>query len=162
MRILLKVIIYFIFLLIAAVGIIWGASRLNDGPLIGPIAGGPLKSGEIVETSVEDWSFAADIQEIQMQLTSQNSSRTVWIMVHKKNAFLGTSRPPDGGWHKGALQDGTAILRIEGKRYPVTLSRVTDEARASEVDQALFEKYESRPGGENGRTFFKVESRPVS
>ena len=49
--------------LIALVALLFFGSRLHDGPLFGPIPGGPLEAGEQVSEPVPDWSFAKDVGE---------------------------------------------------------------------------------------------------
>ena len=65
--------------------LVFVAARFHDGPL-GPIPGGALASGDLVAQPVADWSFASDIQEIELQLASQSKSRTTWVIVHKGKA----------------------------------------------------------------------------
>jgi hypothetical protein len=56
--------------------------------------------------------------------------------------------PPGKGWHKLALEDGRATLRIRGERYPVTLSKVDDPALQDAVLAVLARKYPNHPSGE--------------
>lgn len=124
-------------------------ARFLDGP-IGPIPGGPLHGGALVAEPVSDWSFAADVEEIELQLDAQSVSRTTWILVHEGRAYIpaATEFPPGKSWHRAALEDGRATLRIQGRRYPVTLTRVDDEALAEAVRGVAEAKYPSRPGGQ--------------
>jgi hypothetical protein len=124
-------------------------ARFLDGPL-GPLPGGPLHAGLFVSDPVADWSFAAGQPEVELQLDAQSTSRTTWIVVHEGRAYIpaATGFPPGKSWHQAALADGRAIVRIAGKRYPVTLARVDDPALAGAVRQAAEAKYPQRPGGE--------------
>lgn len=148
-------------LLLAAAVLVGGAAvvaRFLDGP-IGPLPGGPLRSGTLVTEPVADWSFAADVPEIELQLDSQNVSRTTWILVRDGEAFIpaAVEFPPGKSWHRAALADGRATLRIAGKRYPVTLRRVEDETLARAVrDEVAAQKYPQRPPGE--AWLFRVSS----
>src|SRR3972149_406859 len=56
--------------------------------------------------------------------------RPTWILVHEGQAYVPCSLgfPPGKSWYKQAVVDGRATLRIEGKRYPVTLSKLDDAA----------------------------------
>ncbi|MCU0668124.1 MAG: hypothetical protein MUF70_02085 [Myxococcota bacterium] len=114
----------------AALALLAGAvvlsSRYADGPL-GPLPGGKLASGPFVTQPVGDWAFATGVAEIEMQLDSQSTSRTTWILVHEGRAYIPAAAefPPGKTWHRVALEDGRAVLRIDGKRYPVQLRRWT-------------------------------------
>jgi hypothetical protein len=145
--------------LVALVVLVFLGARLHDGPL-GPIPGGALASGPLVAEPVADWSFAKDVAEIELQLVSQSRSRTTWIIVHDGKAYIpaATKYPPGKTWHRAALADGRAILRIEGRRYPVTLKKVDDQTLFEPVRDVAFKKYPVRPGGEVW--LFSVTSRP--
>ena len=125
------------------------AARFLDGPL-GPLPGGPLRGGELVTAPVADWSFAADEQEVELQLDAQSTSRTTWMLVHEGRAYVpaAVGFPPGKSWHRAALADGRATLRIAGRRYPVTLTKVEDTALAAAVRAVAEAKYPTRPGGE--------------
>src|SRR5262245_25103845 len=101
--------------------------RLHDGPL-GMIPGGPLAAGEVVLDPIADWEFAKDAGEIELQLDSQRQSRTVWFFVLDGQGYVPCSLgfPPGKIWHRQALVSGDAKLRIDGKLYPVTLSKLDD------------------------------------
>jgi hypothetical protein len=144
-------------LVVVGVVAVLGA-RFHDGPL-GPLPGGSLASGSFVTEPVGDWSFAADVREIELQLDSQSKSRTTWILVHEGRAYIpcSTAFPPGKTWHTSALKDGRATLRIAGKRYPVTLQKVDDPAVLSGVRGVATRKYPNHPGGE--MWLFQVTSR---
>jgi hypothetical protein len=135
--------------LVVLVAIVFFGARLKDGPL-GPIPGGPLASGELVTTPVSDWSFATDIEEVEQQLAAQNTSRTTRIVVHDRRAYIPCSLefPPGKSWHEAALEDGRAIVRIAGRRYPVTLTKVDDAAVTDAARAAGAKKYPAPPSGE--------------
>lgn len=137
--------------LLVAIGVALLAlvARFLDGP-VGPLPGGPLHAGELVVEPVADWSFAADEQEIELQLDAQSTSRITWILVHEGRAYVpaSTEFPPGKSWHRAALEDGRATLRIAGRRYPVTLTRIADEALGAEVRRVAEAKYLTRPAGE--------------
>jgi hypothetical protein len=136
---------------------------LSDGP-VGPVPGGPLRSGDFFELPVSDWSFAADVKEIELQLESQSISRTTWILVHEGAAYipcnLGT--PPGKTWYQAAQRDGRAVLRIEGRRYPVTLTKDDDPALPELARAEVERKYGAIPSAEAGVLFFKVTSRAAT
>ena len=149
--------------LVALIALVFFGARFHDGPL-GPIPGGPLAAGELAKEPVADWSFAKDTGEIQLQLASQNRSRTVWFFVLDGKAYVpcSLSTPPGKTWHKQAVVDGRATLRIDGKRYPVTLTKLDDAAAqqlSERVRAELTRKYKRLPSGEGGAWLFEVTSR---
>ncbi len=144
----------------AAIGALFLGARFADGPL-GPIPGGPLESGPLVSERVQDWSFATQTDTIEMQLLSDERSRTVWILVHDDRAFIPCSigAPPGKTWHSSALQDGRALIRIDGKRYPVTLTRVEDPKQLGALAAVEKGKYPPPPGAGGESWYFAVEYR---
>ena len=134
---------------VALVVLVMVGARFHDGPL-GPIPGGPLAHGPVVGAPVADWSFATDVAEIELQLEAQAKSRTTWVMVHEAKAYIpaATAFPPGKTWHRAALEDGRATLRIAGQRYPVTLTKVEDPTLVATVREVALSKYPARPSGE--------------
>ena len=145
--------------LVALVGLVFLGARFHDGPL-GPIPGGALASGEIVAEPVGDWSFAKEVSEVELQLDSEQGSRTVWILVQDGRAYVPCSLdyPPGKRWHHQAVKDGRAMLRIEGRRYPVVLAKTEDPALGPALRQEVERKY-GRVPGEAGVWLFEVTSR---
>jgi hypothetical protein len=134
--------------------------RFHDGP-IGIIPGGPLVAGDFVETPTTDWTFATDLSEIELQLESQGISRTTWILVRDGAAYIPCSLgfPPGKNWYEKAQQDGRAILRIDGRRHRVTLTRDDDPALAGFARPEVERKYGALPPTDAGVLFFRVTSR---
>jgi hypothetical protein len=148
--------------LVALGVVVYFGARCGDGPLA-MIPGGPLASGDWVEAPVDDWSFVRDVPEIEFQLEQDSISRTVWIFFADGRAFVPASLsfPPGKDWYVRAQQDGRSVLRIDGRRYPVTLRRVDDAATKKAAIEAVVAKYAPPPGtDENGVMFFEVTSRP--
>lgn len=137
-----------------------GVARLHDGPL-GLITGGGFASGEWVDGPVADWSFAKDIETVELQLEGEGTSRTVWIAVAAGRAFVPASLsfPPWKDWHLRAARDGAAVLRIDGRRYPVLLTRHTEGPVFDAGAAAVTSKYTGgTPSGD--AWMFAVTSRP--
>lgn len=136
---------------------------VHDGP-IGPIPGGPLRAGELFSFPVSDWSFAADVKEVELQLASQSISRTTWILVHEGAAYLPCSLgfPPGKSWYRDAEADGRALLRIAGRRYAVTLARDDDPGLAEFARGEVTRKYGSAPPSGGGVMFFALSSRAAA
>jgi hypothetical protein len=133
--------------IVAALGLVVGglavAARFSDGP-VGILPGGPLTSGELVPGPVADWSFATDVPEIELQLLHPPRSRTVWILVHERHAYIACgflSVPLWKQWPHEALRDGRGIVRIQGRRYEVVLTRVEDPALIGELGGIAARKY---------------------
>jgi hypothetical protein len=162
-RIVKGFVILVIVLAVVIAGWVEGA-KFHDGPL-GIMPGGPLVAGELVVQAPADWKFATDVQQIEMQLAYENTSRTTWVLVKDGVAYIPCSLafPPGKRWHKAADQNGAAVVRIGGKRYPVTLTRVKDEALATEIGKVALAKYPAAAGsGEGGVWFFRIDPRAAT
>ena len=159
---------YLVLALAVGIAALFGAARLHDGPMsgaLGMIPGGPLESGDAVATPIADWSFARDVDTIEMQLVGDVTSRTTWILVDRGVAYVPCSLgfPPMKNWYKRADVDGRAWLRIAGKRYPVELRRTNDAEVIGRLGAEVKRKYARGGGGlppsEAGVWFFAVQSR---
>jgi hypothetical protein len=149
--------------IVAVVALVFFAARLHDGPL-GPVPGGPLEAGAEVTEPVADWSFVKEVGEVELQLASQGTSRTTWILWHEGAAYVPCSLgfPPGKSWHHEAAVDGRATLRIDGKRYPVLLTKLEDGETASMAEPVRAEvarKYGQGPPTDAGVWLFRVTSR---
>lgn len=159
-----KALVILVAVIAVAIGALFAGARFHDGPL-GPIPGGPLQAGEMVTSPPSDWSFAKDVPEVEMQLAYENTSRTTWVLVYEGAAYIPCSltTPPGKRWHKAADQNGEAIVRIGGKRYPVTMKRVQDEAAATEIGKVALAKYPAAArNSAGGAWFFKLEPRAAA
>ena len=137
-------------------------ARFSDGPL-GVWAGGPLESGEWV--AERDLSFVAAISTIEFQLLEPPRSRTVWVVVHEGDAYIPCGLPNFRLWKQWpheAMEDGRAILRIEGKRYERQAVRVTDRATIDAVADEVARKYGVGGAGAADDSFwvFRLDARP--
>ena len=149
--------------LVVLIALVFFGARFHDGPL-GPIPGGPLAAGERVAEPVADWSFVKDAGEIELQLEAQQRSRITWIFFLDGKAYVPCSVgfPPGKNWHEQAAQDGRATLRIDGKRYPVMLTRIEDSVvlqMGDTVRAELERKYGELPSTDAGVWVFEVTSR---
>ena len=144
--VLLRWLVRLVLLLALAVAVVAVVARFLDGP-VGPLPGGPLRGGELVADPVGDWSFAADVEEIELQLDSQDVSRTTWILDHEGKAYI-----PSGymttwwgklwkQWPHEAEKDPRILLRIDGKLYERTLVRVQDGPVVAPLLAELSRKY---------------------
>ncbi|MDP6977337.1 MAG: hypothetical protein QF570_01900 [Myxococcota bacterium] len=154
----LKVAAVLVAVLVLTVGTAFVAARFNDGP-VGMLPGGPLRSGPIVPYFIIAWSFARNVETIEMQLADDDTSRTTWFIEHEGRGFIpaSVSFPPGKNWYLRA--DGSkAWLRIEGKRHEVRLDRFEDTAVIAELGKKVERKYGRAPGGSGGAWWFEVES----
>ena len=87
-------------------------ARFGDGPTA-IFPGGPLEAGELHSGAEPDWSFARDIAEMEFELVSTGTSRTIWLEVvdgkaiSRALAFAVTMDDTNGD---GALDDLDAAL----------------------------------------------------
>lgn len=143
-------------------------ARSHDGPLE-MLAGGPFESGDWVESAGVDWSFLTDTETIQFQLLEPARSRTVWVTYHEGKAFIPCGVPNFRLWKQWpneALKDGRAVLRIDGKRYPVNVVKTDDPVERKAVFSELARKYGSAPPDDGSLDdlvwVFRIEPRERS
>jgi hypothetical protein len=116
--------------------------RVADGP-IEFLQGGPFRTGELVEEPVTDWSFGLG-KRTEFELVGFGTSRVAGFIIHDGVAYmtcdLGFMWNRFEGqrrlilnliylfkhWHEDAVQDGRALLRIDGKIYKAGFVKVED------------------------------------
>ncbi|MCZ6643659.1 MAG: hypothetical protein O7F71_18955 [Gammaproteobacteria bacterium] len=116
--------------------------RVSDGP-IEFLQGGPLRTGELVEEPVTDWSFGVG-KSTEFELVGFGTSRVAGYIMHDGDAYmtcdLGFMWNRFEGqqrlilnliyvfkrWHKDAVEDGRALLRIDGKLFKANFVKVVD------------------------------------
>lgn len=117
------------------------AARFGDGPL-GAFPGGELVAGEWVDAVPSDWSFASDVQEMDLQLEEPLSSRRTWLVVHDGSLYVSCSFPNGlKRWPHHARKDGRAVLRLDGRLYRVELRYVADPKLANAAAKLRSAKY---------------------
>ena len=133
------------------------ASRFSDGPLVEMLPGGPFKSGEIVMEGPSDWSFLAERPFVDFE--SAGRSRKSYIFTLDGDAFVGSSLgfPPFKTWHKKALEDPEAVIRIDGKRYPRRLHKIEDPALRARLKEQGQKKYGGSPDPTSDTWFFRLD-----
>jgi hypothetical protein len=144
--------------------VVVAVARCHDGPL-GPVPGGPLEAGELVRDAVVDWRFAADVQEIELQLLDPPRSRTTWVLVREDQLYVPCAWPESflKEWPKQALRDGRVVLRIAGRRFERQAVRVTDPEVHAELSALGARKYGFEAPAEpdlDGLWFFRMDPRP--
>ena len=141
----LKWFIVLISAIFIAIGLLFYAVRFQDGPME-IISGGAFTSGEVAE-QVDDWSFLASKQTVEMQTMIPPRSRTMWIVVADNrpfvvSAFMNTAIGKVWKkWPRTLEQDNRAILRVDGKLYQMSLNRVTTGEIIPKVIDRFNEKY---------------------
>lgn len=169
----MRIIAQLLGLIILIPAVAMGALRYKysdaDGPSI-LFPGGELISGTIYNGPQPDWSFAADIPTIELQINDPMSSRFVWalpvngrlfVVSGYMGSFLGRI------WKHWAVEaiagDGAAVVRVNGIRYPSRLKRIYEGPVLEGVASVLTNKYGSpttRQAIETGNTWvFEVVPR---
>ncbi len=150
---------------VAVLAVVTGVfARIMDGP-IGPFPGGPLAAGELVTGPDPDWSFAAGIPSIELQVNPAHPlSRTVWVLVDQGELFVPAGLASRKTWPSEAMDDGRVLIRIDGKRYERQASRVTDPVRLDALRSALGRKYGMTVGADDSDDtwFFRLTPRPTT
>ena len=147
-------------LILVAIGSVFIAQRLSDGPLNDLLPGGPFRTGTLAG---KDASLATRLSEstegtmrpIELQLVDPPTSRYTGIMVHDGQVYV----PCDLGymwgrfegrartilhliylfkhWHEDALRDGRVVVRVDGERFEGQAVRVTDPALIAALRKQL-------------------------
>jgi hypothetical protein len=160
---LLRVIAWLLLGLAGIVALVALVARISDGP-IGPFPGGPLASGELVTGPDPDWSFAAEIPTIELQVNPAHPlTRTVWVLVDQGELFVPAGLASRKTWPSQAVADGRVVIRVDGMRYERQASRVTDPVRIDALRSALGRKYGMTPSpdGSDDTWFFRLAPRPT-
>jgi len=132
--------------LLLVVAVVLLGARFADGPLA-LVAGGPFTRGERIEGPEPDWSFVREVREVELQLLDPPRSRTTWILEHEGRIFI-----PSGymttwwgrlwkQWPRRAMEDGRALLRIDGRIYERRLVRIGSGPLLEPLTAELGRKY---------------------
>jgi hypothetical protein len=119
--------------------------------------------GSSVDEPVADWSFANDVGlcQIQVQRGLLPHSINLNCMADSGELFLSCARCDGKAWSTAAINNPEARLRIDGRVYPVRLTRVEDAAtldRAWRARESKLGRPADRPRQE-GWWSFRVDSR---
>ena len=135
-----------------------------SGPL-GPFSGGAL-GGEEHAGQVTDWSFAADLETIELETnpTDPHSVHT-WIGVVDGIAYiptsliLGAENPAEREWVRNVTADANVRLGIEGKVYSAKLVKISNADEINTAKQVLLKKYaEETTAQTDGAWIYRVLS----
>jgi hypothetical protein len=151
--------------LVAGVGlVIFVAGRFSDGPL-GFFSGGTFTSGEAME-AIDDWSFARDVETVELQLLEPARSRTVWMIVAGGTAYIPCGLPQFRLWKQwphDAIENGAGLVRVDERIYPVELVKDEDPDRFAALVELIDEKYAtgvSETATADSIWLFRLVSRP--
>ena len=123
--------------------------RFADGPNR-VFSGGRLMSGELHAGPEPDWSFVEDIGTVELQLLDPPRSRRIWTTEHDGKLYVWSGYMGTAvgrlwkRWPIQAMQDGRAVIRIEGKRYERQLVRIESGEILDGISSAIRDKYPSQ------------------
>lgn len=156
----------------AVVGVLI-AQRVSDGPM-SFVQGGPFKTGDLVEEPVTDWSFGMG-KETEFELVGFGTSRIAGYIIHDGVAYMTCdlgfmwNRLEPGmmktitnliyvfkHWHEDAVEDGRALVRIDGKIYKANFVKVEDP----ELNAILRDELETMAREQAGLEFGPRSSEP--
>jgi len=90
-----------------------------DGPTF-VFAGGPLRSGELVDIASLDWAELDHSSELELEIVGAASSRTLWFSVREGVPYVACDLDCIGGaltrWPQQIERDDRVVIRIDGKR----------------------------------------------
>jgi hypothetical protein len=123
-----------------------------DGPVF-VFAGGPLRSGELVDFAEMDWDAVDHLHELELEIVGAGSSRTLWFSVSDGVAYVACDLDCIGGrltrWPQQIERDDRVVIRIDGRR---ALGRLIHVAHGSaEYELARSRRERKYSGGEGGR-----------
>lgn len=138
-------------LLVAALA--GGAFLLSraDGPVF-VFAGGPLRSGELVDFATIDWDPLDELHELELEIVGAASSRTLWFSVHEGVPYVACDLDCIDGlltrWPRQIERDDRVVIRLEAKRVEARLAHVPHGSAEYEAVRAGRErKYSGDEGG---------------
>ncbi len=101
-------------------------------------------TGDLNTSPVTDWSFAGNVQTVNVQTKSWYllpHSVTTWCIAYNDQLYLATTGGGVRSWPLNVARDPHVRLRIENQLYDRTLSVVTDPAESAAVLQLRAKKY---------------------
>jgi hypothetical protein len=122
-----------------------------DGPVF-VLAGGPFRSGEVVELATLDWEKLDALNELEMEIVGAASSRILWFSVHDGRAYVACDLDCVGGrltrWPQQIDRDDRVVIRIDGRRAEARLRHVPHGTREyRDVRAGRDRKYSGEAGG---------------
>jgi hypothetical protein len=106
--------------------------------------------GDRVEEPVQDWNFANDIPLCQLQIYDGIRPHSINLNCMSTPAgelYLSCSVCTQKYWAGKVGPNETAVMRLNGTTYPVTLNRVQNPAEMDRAWQARVNKLQVHGGG---------------
>jgi len=122
--------------------------RLHDGPL-GPLPGGALVRGALVENGPPRWEAAGIGQTIELEVRPRAPwSITTWAVLYAGDLYVAADfLNPWKRWPDFVLQEPAVVVRAAGRRYRCSAMRIEDPALIAALRRAFAEKYALSPEG---------------
>lgn len=122
-----------------------------DGPVF-VFAGGPLRSGELVDFADLDWEALDDLHELEIEIVASGSSRILWFSVVEGVAYVACDLDCIGGrltrWPQQIERDDRVVIRIDGRRVEGRLVFVPHGSEEYAIARSGRErKYSGEEGG---------------
>lgn len=121
-----------------------------DGP-VGIFAGGPLRSGPLVDFAAVDWPALDRLHDLELELVGEARSRTLWFSVHDGIPYVACDLDCVGGvlerWPQQVERDDRVVVRIDGRRV---LGRVVHVPHGTEEYARVRAGRERKFSGEGG------------
>ncbi len=121
-----------------------------DGPVF-VFAGGPLRSGELVDFSTVDWAPLDTLHELELEIVGAESSRTLWFSVYDSVPYVACDLDCIGGrltrWPQQIERDNRVVIRIDGRRVEGQLVHVPHGSTEYGDARAVREQKYSGSGG---------------
>jgi len=122
-----------------------------DGPVL-VFAGGPFRSGELVDFAAIDWDTLDALHELEMEIVGARSSRTLWFSVHEGAPYVACDLDCIGGrltrWPQQIERDDRVEIRLDGRRVEARLVHVPHGSDEYVIVRAGRErKYSGDEGG---------------
>ena len=102
-------------------------------------------TGERAETTVQDWRFTNDVEEIFVETRTWygfRHSTTIWCVEEGGYLYIGSYDDDVKFWERNVTRNSSARLRIEDRIHDVTLTPVADSALTRKLDARYAEKYD--------------------
>ena len=122
-----------------------------DGPVF-VFAGGPFRSGELVDFGALDWQALDELHELEIELVGSESSRILWFNAFEGAAYVACDLDCVGGvltrWPQQIERDDRVVVRIAGRRAEGRLVHVPHgTAEYAAVRAVRARKYAGDDGG---------------
>jgi hypothetical protein len=122
-----------------------------DGPVF-VFAGGPLRSGELVDFADMDWDALDPLHELELEIVDAGSSRTLWFSVSDGVPYVACDLDCIGGrltrWPQQIERDDRVVIRIDARRVEGRLIHVPHGSAEYALARSRRErKYSGDAGG---------------